>query len=146
MKSLLLLGALTGAALVTGCGTTEPSRAAAPGASQPIAAGVRSASSTVDAVTWPDGGEQGFEFRTFHHRVLTNVRNPVIRDRLPVFLEDALLHYRSAFDRSRLLPEPAERMTSYVMGDRAGWARVTREQLPANRARRYLQIERGGLA
>ncbi len=134
-----------------GCGTSDSQRADRPASAQATSAallgtGERSAAVDVETLLWPDGGQGGLELLTPHYRILTNVRNPVIRDRLPTFLEDALLHYRSAFDRSRLLPEPAGRMQSYVMADRPGWAQVTSENLPPSRARRYLQIERGGFA
>lgn len=139
-------GALAGVSmLLAGCGSTQPASVSQDVANSPTAS-VRASEVAVSRHHWPAGGAEGEELRTAHHRVFTNVRNPVISTRLPVFMEDSLLHYRSAFSRSRPLPDPPRTLTSYVMATRGEWANLTAESLPPSRARRYLQIERGGFA
>lgn len=140
---------LAGAVLLSGCATGESSTKLATQAHTPIAS-QPSARVQVTRTPWPAGGPDGVQLSTPHHRIFSTVTNPVIATRLPAFLEDSLLHYRSAFaaphDASSLLPEPPEPIKSYVMATRNEWAGLTARQLPAHRARRYLQIQRGGFA
>ncbi len=139
---------LTGAALLSGCATTESTPKTSAQAHTPIASSA-SARVSVTRSSWPAGGSGGELISTAHHRIYSTVTNPVIDARLPAFLEDSLLHYRTAFSPIRqpvLLPQPVRPITSYVMGSRNEWAKLTAQQLPPHRARRYLQIQRGGFA
>lgn len=133
-----------------GCASTQtvaPKQTAAPEQTEPTTASLRAGPASVRRSSWSQGGADGQVLETPNHRVFTTVVNPVIAERLPSFVEDSLLQYRSAFGTNgQLLPAPPKPITSYVMATRGEWATLTAEQLPAHRARRYLQIERGGFA
>lgn len=144
------LFAITAVFAVAGCasnpspdGTAVKSAPASTLTSSAASTGQPLASVSTRETAWPAGGANGRELITPNHRVRTTVTNPVIIARLPDFLEDALLHYRTALVG---LPLPKAPMDSYVMGTRLEWARLTAEQVHPRRAEHYLRIERGGFA
>jgi hypothetical protein len=90
---------------------------------------------------WEFGGVSGQTIFTRHFVIRTTERLPAIRERLPLLLETALGHYRSAITT---LPAPPGRMETFVMDSRAQWRALVLEQLgPA--AGPALNITRGGL-
>ncbi|TVQ31877.1 MAG: DUF1570 domain-containing protein [Phycisphaeraceae bacterium] len=91
---------------------------------------------------WTFDGAQGRIVRTRHHRIFTTVRHPVINERLPDFLEDAMAHYRTALGP---LPAPPNRLDTYLMDTRAQWNSLTLRLL-GEQGREYLRIGRGGFA
>lgn len=94
---------------------------------------------------WSFGGAEGQILRTPHYRVFTTEESPVLRDRVPRFLELALDHYRTSAVMGDPLPVPPMRLDTYLMDNRAQWEGVTRRLL-GSRAAPTLAIGRGGFA
>lgn len=74
------------------------------------------------------------------HRIHSTLRDPVIRERMQIFLPTALDHYRSAI---LPLPEPNGPIDVFLFGSRSEWMAYTRERLPEEAAM-YENIGRGG--
>lgn len=91
---------------------------------------------------WSFDGSPGRSVRTQNYRIYTTEVNPVVRSRLPLFMESALPWYRSALGP---LDAPRSRMDVFVMSSRPEWERLTVHIMGAS-ARRYLHIQRGGFA
>ncbi len=114
-------------------------------------AGGRAGGSTAEMVLeregWSFGGADGSVVRTPHYRLFTTVRNPVLVDRVALFLERGLEHYRRAAlsEGTAALPAPPERLDTYLMSGRAEWESVTRRLL-GDRSDEALGIGRGGFA
>ena len=100
------------------------------------------ATAVLSTEPWKYAGAKGEIIRTRHYRVYTTETNTVIKGRLAGFLETALAHYRTEFGA---LPEPKQRMDTYLMDNRAQWERVTR-QLMGPHAEQLTRIQRGGFA
>jgi hypothetical protein len=100
---------------------------------------------SIDSEPWSFGGAEGFILRTPHYRVFTTEESPVLRERVPRFLELALEHYRGAAVAGEPLPAPPMRLDTYLMDNRAQWEGVTRRLL-GTRATPTLAIGRGGYA
>jgi len=98
------------------------------------------APSAVERRPWTEPGPEGLEFLTPHFDIKTTVRDALLREALPVFLEAAFTEY------SRLVPTPAATsspLTVYLFDTREEWARFTRRFAPAD-AQTYLHIHAGG--
>lgn len=91
---------------------------------------------------WRFGDASGEIIRTRNYRIYTTESNPVLAERLTGFTEHALAHYRSAIIS---LPEPPQRLDTYLMDNRAQYEGVTRRLLP-DQAETILKIARGGFA
>ena len=91
---------------------------------------------------WTFAGRDGVVLTTPRYRVLTTLGPSVLRERVPIFLERALLHYTSAVVE---LPMPQRPMESFVMANRTQWVELTR-RLVGPRAALYERIQRGGYA
>jgi hypothetical protein len=91
---------------------------------------------------WTYAGATGDVIRTAHYRIYTTERDPLLRGRLPDFLEQALQHYRTSITP---LPEPRMRLDTYLMDNRSQWQAITR-QLTGQQSPDYLRIQRGGFA
>ncbi len=74
------------------------------------------------------------------HRMHSTLRDPLIRERMQIFLPTALEHYRTA-----LVPLPATDapIDIYLFGTRDDWIAYTRERLPRE-AGIYERMGRGG--
>jgi hypothetical protein len=74
------------------------------------------------------------------HRMHSTLRDPLIRERMQIFLPTALEHYRTA-----LIPLPATDapIDIYLFGTRDDWIAYTRERLPRE-AGIYERMGRGG--
>lgn len=91
---------------------------------------------------WQFGDAPGEIIRTRNYRIYTTESNSVLVERLTSFTEHALAHYRSAIIT---LPEPPQRLDTYLMDNRAQYEAITRRLLP-DQADTILQIMRGGYA
>ncbi len=90
--------------------------------------------------TFEDRAHRALE--TPHYLILTTEHAGVVAERLPLFLELALIHYTSALAP---LPAPPRRLETYLLSTRPQWTRVTR-LLMGQAAESYLLIQRGGFA
>lgn len=126
--------------------TAQPDAAPAPlvFARPDAAAGVdpQHARGVVESVVpWSFGSAEGRAITTANFVIRTTETQTAITDRLPSFMEAALVQYRSAVVP---LGEPARRLESYVMNDRRQWQELVMEKIgPA--ARPATSIRRGGL-
>lgn len=110
--------------------TTESTAAAA--ASNPVRA----------VEPWTFAGRPGRIIETDRVRIHTTMPDSVLLARFPRFAERALDHYTSALGT---LPDPGDRLETYVLASRAQWAALTRT-LTGARANVYLRIQNGGYA
>jgi len=122
------------------CGSSPPrtttTDSTPPTATAPAAIGV------VSDEPWSFGADQGRVITTPNYRVYTTETSPLILDRLPTFLELALLHYRTSITP---LPPARTRLDTYVMATRPQWANLT-QLLMGDKAPIYLRVQRGGFA
>jgi len=127
-------------ALASGCASVVKS----PEPVEPIAAPTLVSSATVvlDEEPWPYQNVEGVQVTTSYYRILTTLPPGELRRRLPLFLETALEHYRSAFGP---LPAPRTKLDTYLMDTRPQWELLT-QQIMGDRADRFLVIGRGGFA
>ncbi len=112
-----------------------PPPASAPAA---VTASTRRADPVIEP--WSFAGKLGECTDTGTHRIHSTLRDPVISDRIQIFLPTALDHYRSALVA---LPLPDGPIDVYLFGTRSEWIGYTRERLPQEAAM-YETIGRGG--
>lgn len=93
-----------------------------------------------DRQVWTFKGNPGIAFYTPNAVIRTTSSDRKILDRLPSFVELAVLHYQSDITR---LPRPSETIETYFFDTRLEWETLTRS-LMKERASVYLAIERGG--
>ena len=127
------LAVLSGA----GCSTVAP-----PPEPQASPAAVKATNRRLEPITepWTFGKAIGECIDTGTHRIHSTLRDPVIRERMQIFLPTALDHYRAAIIP---LPEPDAPIDVFLFGSRTDWLAYTRERLPQE-AQMYEQIGRGG--
>ncbi|MCE2883100.1 MAG: DUF1570 domain-containing protein [Planctomycetaceae bacterium] len=89
---------------------------------------------------WTFGEKRGECIDVGTHRMHSTLVDPVIRERMQIFLPTALEHYRSAIIP---LPAPDGPIDVFVFGERNDWLAYTRERLPQEAAM-YERIGRGG--
>ncbi len=89
---------------------------------------------------WSFGSTRGIALTTRSYRIYTTSQGS-LPTRLPIFLETALLHDRTAIVP---LPAPAERMETFVLANRSEWTRCV-QMIWAEKADPYLTIQRGGV-
>ncbi|RLS61815.1 MAG: hypothetical protein DWH97_12680 [Planctomycetota bacterium] len=133
-RSLALICLISAFSLLT-CVNVSPPPISAPAA-------VIASNRRVDPVIepWSYAGNTGECIDTGTHRIHSTLRDPVISDRIQIFLPTALDHYRSALVA---LPEPDGPIDVYLFGSRSEWLAYTRERLPQEAAM-YEKIGRGG--
>jgi len=93
-----------------------------------------------ESEAWKFGDAEGTKLTTEHYEIYTTLRDPVLIQALPAFVEGAYEQY------TRLIPPvrtPEERMKVYLFASRGQWAAFTRE-LTGSRARIFLQVRNGG--
>jgi hypothetical protein len=142
-RSFILISAALAA--TAGCSSIAPELGATPASEQAMAsspAAVMSVNRRTEPVTepWSFGRTLGECIDTGTHRIHSTLRDPVIRERMQVFLPTALDHYRAALIP---LPEPDGPIDVFLFGSRTDWMAYTRERLPQEAAM-YEQIGRGG--
>ncbi len=91
---------------------------------------------------WSFGDADGTLTRTANYRLFSTDKDPVLREHLPVFLEECLTRYTSELGR---LPPPPMKLDTFLMADRRQWEGLTR-QLMREHAGTYLRIQRGGFS
>lgn len=91
---------------------------------------------------WSFGGDQGEILRTEHYRLFTTATDRRDRERVALFLENALAHYTSNLAE---LPLPATRMDAYFMANRVEWEQITL-RLMGEQGKDLMRIQRGGFA
>lgn len=91
---------------------------------------------------WTFAGVEGRVITTPSYRIFTTENAPLIRRRIPMFMELAAQHYSSALGE---LPRAERRMDTYILASRTQWAQLTR-QMTGPRAETYLRIRAGGFA
>ena len=87
-----------------------------------------------------DVGPDGQLLTTPHYRLHSTLEDGWLSEKIPAFLETALLHYRSAITD---LPAPSEPLETYVLGERRQWQAFTRMILPGESGL-YLSLGKGG--
>ena len=124
---------------LAGCSSIAPPPEPAPPASP---AAVRLEALRMEPVVepWSFAGKAGECVDTGTHRVHSTLRDPVIRERMEIFLPTALDHYRKAIVP---LPAPDGPIDVFLFGTRTDWLTYTRERLPQEAAM-YEKIGRGG--
>ncbi len=124
-------------ACIPACSTVAP-----PPAAQASPAAVKAVNRRIEPVIepWSFGKTAGECIDTGTHRIHSTLRDPVIRDRMQIFLPTALDHYREAI---LPLPEPDGPIDVFLFGTRTDWLDYTRERLPQEAAM-YERIGRGG--
>jgi hypothetical protein len=126
---------------VLGCSTVStPEPAEAPKQAAPAAVSVETRRAEPIIESWKFGEKVGECIDVGTHRIHSTLRDPVIRDRLQVFLPTALDHYRSAI---MPLPAPDGPIDMFLFGTRSDWLAYTRERLPEE-AGMYERLGRGG--
>lgn len=95
---------------------------------------------TSEAWTFED--KEGVLLTTPHYRIFTTTARKGLKDRIPRFMETALVQYRSALVP---LPAPTAHLETYLLANRPQWARITQRLMGAD-AEIYLRIQRGGFA
>jgi len=96
----------------------------------------------IAAEAWSFEGIPGQKLTTPSFELYTTVQSSLLLDRLPSFLEHALHHYTRAIAP---LPDPDEKLETFVVATRPQWTRVTKRLMGAD-ASVYLRITRGGFA
>ena len=91
---------------------------------------------------WSFGGREGYLIRTAHYRLFTTESDDVLRERMPLFLEYAIAHYRTAITE---LPLPSQKLDTYLMDNRPQWETLTKRLL-GTQGEPLQQIQRGGYA
>jgi hypothetical protein len=123
--------------------STEPEIAPARGNGAETAA---SASNTrageLGREEWSYAGRTGQRIRTPNYEIHTTIRYDQVVERLPLFMEAALQHYRSAVMD---LPPPPSPMQSFVFHDRDEWEAKTVEVIP-RQASQLRGLGRGGFS
>jgi hypothetical protein len=147
--------------LVAGCVTESPDRSGfvrgemndAPAAASDItASSTATESQTGDAAEsakivtatvepWTFGPYAGKIIATKNYRVHTTLERESSLVRVPIFLESALAHYRTALGD---LPAPAGPMDTYLFQTRKQWEAQMYELLPGE-ANSFINLGRGGL-
>ena len=126
---------------VIGCSTVStPEPAEAPKQAAPAAVSVETRRAEPIIEAWKFGEKPGECIDVGTHRIHSTLRDPVIRDRMQVFLPTALDHYRSAI---MPLPAPDGPIDMFLFGTRSDWLAYTRERLPEE-ASMYERLGRGG--
>jgi hypothetical protein len=139
-----ILSVVLAAAAVHGCRSSSPppsvpsAATASPAAPAAVKNDLRRTEPIIEP--WSFGGKNGECIDIGTHRVHSTLRDPVIRERMQIFLPTALDHYRSALVP---LPAPDEPIEVFLFGSRTEWLGYTRERLPQEAAM-YEKIGRGG--
>ena len=132
-----ILSVVLAASAVHGCRSSS-SPSVAPAAPAAVKNDLRRTEPIIEP--WSFAGKNGECIDIGTHRVHSTLRDPVIRERMQIFLPTALDHYRSALVP---LPAPDEPIEVFLFGSRTEWLGYTRERLPQEAAM-YEKIGRGG--
>ncbi len=89
---------------------------------------------------WEFAGHFGQIITTPHYRLYTTMTRQSVVDRIPLFLERALVQYTTALAH---LPKPGRLLDTYLFESRNQWEAKTRQMLP-KQASTFLTLGRGG--
>jgi hypothetical protein len=89
---------------------------------------------------WQFSSYPGYRITSPSYDVHTTIAYERVLDRLPIFLECALDHYRTSLAD---LPGPRRRLQTYIFRDRRQWSAKTRQLLPSQ-AGTFENLGRGG--
>lgn len=126
---------------ITGCATRIDLDGPQP-QTDPITANEQRRAGIIVTEPWTFGGDQGEIIRTEHYRLYTTATDSRDRERIALFLEDALAHYTTAITP---LPLPPVRLDTYFMANRVEWEQITL-RLMGESGRELMGIQRGGFA
>jgi hypothetical protein len=125
-------------------GAPDDAFRSAPGAATDVAAGGDQMIESIEP--WTYNSREGRIIRTPNYRIFTTQADTVLNARVPMFVEGALDHYRTAFAASgQPLPRPELKLDTFVLATRHDWTMLTK-QLTGEQAELYLRIPRGGFA
>jgi hypothetical protein len=146
IRRFIFSSALAGATLA-GCEVgstpkTPESTPTKPAQTSPAAISGASLPESVTTESWTFGDAQGVVLASANYRIFTTSTRRTLLDRLPVFMESALNHYRAALGD---LPEPRSELETYLLANRPQWTRMTQQLMGAD-ADIYLNIQRGGFS
>lgn len=116
--------ALLFAGLLAGCATTAPPPVPQPAQVEP----------------WSFRGAAGQRIVTEHYEIFTTLKDRVLLEALPGFVEGAFAYYRELLPPAR---EPGVRMPVYLFASRTQWMAFTRE-FAGPRAPVFLRVRNGG--
>lgn len=91
---------------------------------------------------WSFESGEGKVIVTPSYRIMTTATRQGMLDRMPRFMELALIQYTSSITP---LPRPTRPMETFLMGTRGQWARMT-QRVMGDEADVYLRIQRGGFS
>jgi hypothetical protein len=122
--------------------TSKPSAAAGAVGAPAVDPNILPANVVVSVEPWTYEAKEGKIIQTLSYRILTTATKTSLTDRIPMFMEVALVHYTTSLGT---LPRPEGAMETYVMANRPQWVRLT-QRFMGDQAETYLQIQRGGFA
>lgn len=143
----ILPAVFSASALFNGCGgdATKSTPTASPQPAKvaaPTVIASKSPSTPPSIEAWTFGDAQGVVLSSANYRIFTTSTRQTLRDRLPIFMETALAHYRQALGE---LPAPRSELETYLLANRPQWTRMTQQLMGAD-AEIYLTIQRGGFS
>lgn len=139
----VLCGSIGLVAMLGGCaGSPAPAAEASPSVRAPAPSVIDPATVVHSTEAWSYAGRPGRAIHTAHYRFYLTQTDPIMVNRLPLFMETAMSFYRNSFAG---LPAPPGKLDTFLMGTRGQWETLTR-QLMGDQAETYLRIQRGGFA
>ncbi len=114
----------------------------APAPAPRVAAPAPAAPVILSTELWSFEDREGLLVRTPSYRLFTTTTRYALAERIPHFLEQALVHYTTSITD---LPRPTGVMETYLMANRPQWTRVT-QRVMGRDAEIYLRIPRGGFS
>jgi len=138
LAAITTIGCSIGGCRSSGSATSGSATSASSASPAAVSPGARRAEPLIEP--WRFGASNGECIDTGTHRIHSTLRDPIIRERMQIFLPTALDHYRSALVP---LPAPDGPIDFFLFGTRSDWMAYTRERLPQEAAM-YEKIGRGG--
>jgi hypothetical protein len=120
----------------------KPASDASPAVRSPAPVVIDPATVVESSEAWSYAGRPGRAIHTAHYRFYLTQTDPMMVNRLPLFMETAMSFYRNSFAG---LPPPPGKLDTFLMATRGQWETLTR-QLMGDNADTYLRIQRGGFA
>jgi hypothetical protein len=140
---LCALSVLCGSLALAGCSAQRtPEQQASPSVRTPAPAAINPATVVQSAEDWSYAGKPGRAIHTANYRFYVTQTDPILVNRLPLYMETAMSFYRTSFAG---LPPPPGKLDTFIMATRGQWETLTR-QLMGDNAATYLRIQRGGFA
>lgn len=141
-RAFLTAVATAGLCLVACAGSSSPAPSLATEKAAPKQPSTEPAPFATTSEPWTFEDKTGVLMATPNYRIYTTTSRQGLKDRIPRFLESALLHYRLTLAP---LPPPQLPMETYLLANHPQWSRLTQRLMGAD-AEIYLRIPRGGFA